>query len=260
MTYSDCVLVVPQLQRCLKHEHMHLVPMAAKAAKAPKAAVSIAAQASACATALKELQDPNAHTMRHKAWPLWDDWKMIFGNYRATGGTFEGIGEAVANNFMDEPITSIGESGDYYSSFEDFLRSDQVQPTYINKVVDDNSAQSGQNVAANTPAPAPKKMKCKRKSSDADSALLNLLGNLNAEANARLDKLTARIGYEIDLGQARKEIFRHLGNIPELTESQRYDLCDIIGKENSRLEIFTGLPDALKPGYVRCIIEKEGLT
>ncbi|KAG6384851.1 hypothetical protein SASPL_113449 [Salvia splendens] len=208
-------------------------------------------------------QDPNARTMRHKAWPLWDDWKMIFGNDRATGGTAEGIGEAVANNTTDEAFTSIGESADYYPSFEDFLGSDQVQPGYTNEVVDDNSAQSGQNVAANTnapPAPAPKKMTRKRKSCDDDSALLNLLSNLHAETNARLDKLTARIGYEIDLGQARKEIFRHLGNIPELTESQRYDLCDIIGKENSRLEIFTGLPDASKPGYVRRIIEKEGLN
>ncbi|KAG6389220.1 hypothetical protein SASPL_150682 [Salvia splendens] len=176
-------------------------------------------------------QDPNARTMRHKAWPLWDDWKMIFGNDRATGGTAEGIGEAVANNSTDEPFTSIGESADYYPSFEDFLGSDQVQPTYTNEVVDDNIAQSGQNVAANThapPAPAPKIMMRKRKSCDDDSALLNLLGNLHAETNARLDKLTARIGYEIDLGQARKEIFRHLGNIPELTESQRYDLCYII--------------------------------
>lgn len=71
---------------------------------------------------------------------------MIFGNDRATGGTSEGIGEAegtgeaVANNSMDEPITSIGESGDYYPSVEHLLGSDQVQPTYKNKVLDDNSA------------------------------------------------------------------------------------------------------------------------
>ncbi|XP_042063553.1 uncharacterized protein LOC121807403 [Salvia splendens] len=122
--------------------------------------------------------------MRHKARPLWDDWKMIFGNDRATGMTAEGIGEAVANNSTDEPFTSIGESADYYPSFEDFLGSDQVQPTYTNEVVDDNNAQSGQNLAANThapPAPAPKKMTRKRKSCDDDSALLNLLGNLHAE-------------------------------------------------------------------------------
>ncbi|KAG6434258.1 hypothetical protein SASPL_105882 [Salvia splendens] len=182
-------------------------------------------------------QEPNARTMRYKAWPLWDDWKIIFGNDRATGGTSEGIGEAVANNSMDEPITSIGESGDYYPSFEDFLECGCKHSCSCSK-----------------------KMKRKRNSSDDDYALLNLLGNLHAETNARLDKLTARIGYEIDLGQAWKEIIRHLGNIPELTESQCYDLCDIIGKENSRLEIFTGLPDASKSGYVRRIIEKEGLT
>lgn len=85
-----------------------------------------------------------------------------------------------------------------------------------------------------------------------------LLGQLHSDTNARLDTLAARIGYEMDLGTARKEIFRHMGNIPELTEDQRYDLCDIIGKENTRLEIFTGLPDASKAGYVKRILQKEG--
>ncbi|XP_042057853.1 uncharacterized protein LOC121802287 [Salvia splendens] len=73
-------------------------------------------------------QDPDARIMRYKSWPLWEEWKIIFGKDRATGGTSETIGEAVNNNTSDEPITSIGESGDYYLSFEDFLGNEQVQP------------------------------------------------------------------------------------------------------------------------------------
>ncbi|KAG6433804.1 hypothetical protein SASPL_105421 [Salvia splendens] len=110
------------------------------------------------------------------------------------------------------------------------------------------------NVAAPANPLPPKKLNLKRKSSDDDSDLFALLGQLHADTNARLDTLASRIGYEMDLGTAGKEIFRHLGNIPELTD---YDLCDIIGMENSRLEIFTGLPDASKPGCVKHILEKE---
>ena len=105
--------------------------------------------------------------------------------------------------------------------------------------MDDTSAQSGKNAA--TAVPVPKKTKRKRTGSDDDSRLLSLIDKLHAETNARLDTLSARIGYEMDLGKFRQAIFSHLENIPELTESQRYDLCDIIGKENSRLEIFTVL-------------------
>ncbi|XP_041998810.1 uncharacterized protein LOC121748487 isoform X1 [Salvia splendens] len=202
-------------------------------------------------------QDTNARTMRGKSWPFWEDWKIIFGKDRATGGLAEGVGEAVTSNDVDEPIASIGESGDYYPSFEDFLGSEHVQPSFTNDVEDDTSAQSGQNAAA--AVPVPKKTKCKRTGSDDDSRLISLIDKLHAETNARLDTLSARIGYEMDLGKFRQAIFPHLENIPELTESQRYDLCDIIGKENSRLEIFTGLPDAKKPGYVMRILEKEAL-
>lgn len=207
---------------------------------------------------LSTQQDTHARGMRTKSWPYWNDWKIIFGKDRATGGTSEGLGEAVANSSPDEPITSIGESGDYYPRFDDFLGPEQVPPTYTNDVVEDNSAQSEQ-VAAATVA-APKKIKRKRRGCEDDSGLVDLLGKLHAETNARLETLSARIGYEMDLGKARKEIFGHLGNIPQLTEAQRYDLCDIIGKENSRLEIFTGLPDVSKAGYVMRILEKEVLT
>ncbi|KAG6434005.1 hypothetical protein SASPL_105624 [Salvia splendens] len=204
-------------------------------------------------------QDKEARQMRTKSWPFWDDWKVIFGKDRATGQNAEGVAEAAKNSSPDEPVTDIGEStADYHPSFDDFIGYEQVHATFGNNVVDDSSAHSGQNT--NGPPPAPPKHKRKRKVSDDESGIVEMLGKMHSETNARLDTLAARIGYEMDLGKARKEIFRHLCDIPELTEIERYDLCDIIGKENSRLEIFTGLPDGLKPGYVKRVLEKESRT
>ncbi|KAG6393029.1 hypothetical protein SASPL_147259 [Salvia splendens] len=77
--------------------------------------------------------------------------------------------------------------------------------------------------------------------------------------NSRLDTQSSRIGYDMDLGKARQEIFRHLDNMSELSDAQKYDVCDIIRKENSRLEIVMGLLDAKKPGYVIRVMEKEHL-
>ncbi|KAG6436498.1 hypothetical protein SASPL_101399 [Salvia splendens] len=204
-------------------------------------------------------QDKEARQMRTKSWPFWDDWKVIFGKDRATGQNAEGVAEAAKNSSPDEPVTEIGEStADYHPSFDDFIGYEQVHATFGNNVVDDSSAHSGQNT--NGPPPAPPKHKRKRKVSDDESGIVEMLGKMHSETNARLDTLAARIGYEMDLGKARKEIFRHLCDIPELTEIERYDLCDIIGKENSRLEIFTGLSDGSKPGYVKRVLEKESRT
>ena len=80
---------------------------------------------------------------------------------------------------------------------------------------------------------------------------------LHAETNARLDTLAARIGFDMDLDKAKKEIFRHLNNILWLSKEQQYDLYNIIGKKNSRLEIFMGLPNFKKPGHVKRVLEKE---
>ncbi|XP_042038777.1 uncharacterized protein LOC121784650 [Salvia splendens] len=181
----------------------------------------------------------------------------------ATGGHDEWVPDAAANSSPDAPVT--GDSSDYHSSFEDFLGEDeQMQAMFANTGVDDSSTQSGVNATAssgaiaNASGHAPLKNKRKHKVRENDNDIVELLGKLHEDTNAHLETLALRIGYEIDFGKARAEIFRHFGNIPELTENEMYDLCDIIGKENSRLEIFTGLPDASKAGYAKRVLEKEG--
>lgn len=102
-----------------------------------------------------------------------------------------------------------------------------------------------------------KRCKRKRKGHDDDDGLLELLGKLHAETNSRLETLSMRIGYEMDLGKARQNVFNQLGSMPSLSEELRY--CEILGKDNSRLEIFMGLPEPSKPGYVMRILKKERL-
>ena len=154
--------------------------------------------------------------MRTKSWPYWEDWKVVFGKDRANGGQSEWVADAAADSSPEAPVTEIGDSSDYHPSFEDFLGYDeQVQATFANTGVGDSSTQSGANATANVQVP--QKSKRKRKVRDDDNGIVELLGKLHAETNARLETLASRIGYEIDLGKARAEIFSHLCNIPELT-------------------------------------------
>ena len=88
-------------------------------------------------------EDSSARGMRTKSWPFWEDWKVIFGKDRATGANAEGVVEAARNGSEDASVTEIGESSDYYPSFDDFMGSEQVQATFGNNVVDDSSIHSG---------------------------------------------------------------------------------------------------------------------
>ncbi|KAG6433865.1 hypothetical protein SASPL_105484 [Salvia splendens] len=198
-------------------------------------------------------QDKNARCMRWKSWPYWNDWKYIFGKDRASGGGAEGVSEA-DKNFVQEELAGDAEGyGDYHVFLDEILSDEPFHPTVAAEPGEGSTSRSQQE------NPPPKKCSRKRKGSDEGDGLLKLLSKLHAETNSRLDTLSSRIGYDMDLGKARKEIFRHLDNMPELSDAQKYDVCDIIGKENSRLEIFMGLPDAKKPGYVIRVMEKEHL-
>lgn len=83
-----------------------------------------------------------------------------------------------------------------------------------------------------------------------DSAIMEFLGKLHVETNTRLEMISARIGYEFDIGKARQEVFDKLGSVAGLTLAQRYDLCDILCEKTQCLDIFMGMPAESKLGYV----------
>ncbi|KAL1553434.1 hypothetical protein AAHA92_14112 [Salvia divinorum] len=197
--------------------------------------------------------DNNARGMREKSWPYWNDWKYIFGKDRASGGASEWVTQVEKNVQQEDIIADNDGSGDYHVFLDDILAEEHVHFT--------GGSEAGEHSSSNTQKEpfVAKKASRNRKGTDEGEGLLKLLGKLHAETNARLDTLSTRIGYDMDLGKARQEIFRHLDNMPGLSAAQRYDICDIIGKENSRLEIFMGLPDVKKPGYVIRVMEKEHL-
>ena len=90
-----------------------------------------------------------------------------------------------------------------------------------------------------------------------DDKLMEFLGNLLAETNSRLEVIATRIGYEFDLGKARREVFNKLGTVEGLTQDERYDLCEILKKESQWLEIFMGMPSNARLGYLRRLMQKN---
>lgn len=87
----------------------------------------------------------------------------------------------------------------------------------------------------------------------------DIISEIGSKTDARLAHLAQRVGYEFDLGKAKNETFNQLGNIPWLTLEQRFDVCDLLSKDVSKLEVFRGLPDAAIPFYVERLLKINGV-
>lgn len=191
--------------------------------------------------------------MRTKAWPYLEDWKVIFGKDRASGEPAEDMEEARRSHGVSETDdANRGYNSDYNVTFDE---NSPEMPIGYNEATDHGENSTTQSTSI--PTSNTKRASRKRKNSDDSDGLLQLLEKLHTETNSRLDNLSARIGYEIDIGKARQAVFEQLGGISGLSDRDRYDLCDIIGKENTRLEIFMGIPPEKKAGYVYRVLEKE---
>ncbi|XP_042054475.1 uncharacterized protein LOC121799200 [Salvia splendens] len=90
----------------------------------------------------------------------------------------------------------------------------------------------------------------KHKRGDALDGLIDVIGKLHEDTNARLDRLLARIGYEFDVTKARKDVFHMMGLIPRLTLSQVFIASDAILARVERLDYFMSLPEGARQLYV----------
>ncbi|KAG6427767.1 hypothetical protein SASPL_112014 [Salvia splendens] len=189
--------------------------------------------------------DKNARFMRTKSWPLWETWKCIFGKDRASGGGAEDLQAAAVRQREKVTAASNTHENSELPLSEDFPIH-ETDPVAEHMEQNDFSSGNNERVTATT-----KSGGRKRKSTSSDDALLDFLGNLHADTNARLEVIAARIGYEFDLGKARQEVVDKLETVDGLTLDERYDLCDILSKNSEWMEVFIGMPPNARLGYLK---------
>ncbi|KAG6424920.1 hypothetical protein SASPL_115343 [Salvia splendens] len=166
-------------------------------------------------------RDANARGMRHMLWPLWDDWKVLFGKDRAVGTVAKDTFDAHANY-----------AGRTQSSQQDVRLGSPVE--------------AGEYSAAN---PSPQQSPVANPDESTGQSI--------DDTNDRLDKLTNRIGFESDLSEARKEVIDILSGIPDLTLVQQTDASEIIIDKVERVELFMRLPETSRLTYVMRVLEKH---
>lgn len=174
---------------------------------------------------------------------MYDDWKEIFGKDRANGEGAEDILEAV--NEMEHEYANTHEDyipRDYHVSLDEILSADKGENSF---------SQSQQ------PDEVPKNKAKKRKSSDGIETVCTLLKEISRNTNSRLETLANRIGYDYDVGKARKEVSEKLGAVPGLLKGEKYILCGILADKVERLEVFMGLPEDEKLEYLHHLLNDK---
>ncbi|KAL1545026.1 hypothetical protein AAHA92_21799 [Salvia divinorum] len=156
--------------------------------------------------------DANARLMRNKLWPLWEDWKEVFGNDWVTGGVSEVMHEAF-NEFS--PNTDVQEgpgANEYNVNLEDLPANTPIPEQVPPEAPEDGAPEdgAGQNIHGSQ---QDKNRGKKCKSPEGSDAFIAIHGKLHEDTNSGLDRVTERIGYEFDVRKSRKEVYNILGTI-----------------------------------------------
>ncbi|XP_057801014.1 uncharacterized protein LOC131016339 isoform X1 [Salvia miltiorrhiza] len=95
----------------------------------------------------------------------------------------------------------------------------------------------------------------KRKHMDESRGVYEFLGEISRTTNQRLVELNQRVGYEFDIGEARKIVFDQVSLIPGLSLDEIFDITELIAYKVERLEIFIGLSPEARIAYALRILQ-----
>ncbi|XP_057801115.1 uncharacterized protein LOC131016440 [Salvia miltiorrhiza] len=158
--------------------------------------------------------DPNARLMRYKSWPMFEDWKEVFGKDRATGEHAEDLLDALNDMQRRENMNELTPESEYHVNLDGITTTEMI---------DESVGQSSQETAV-----GPTGSRKRKPNRDEMSAVCEVLREINRTTAERLANLANRIGYEFDIGKARQEVFEQLGVIPGLSLDEKFDVCELL--------------------------------
>lgn len=197
--------------------------------------------------------------MRNKSWPLWEEWKEIFGKDRAVGARSRGAAESVAMMKATQEQTNGNVDGDYYPSLDGIFPDEVV----ANEVVGEHAIPdpgNSSNTQGDRSAQKPvKKQGKKRKSIDQLDCVLDIMTKMNDNTTTRLETLSKRIGYEFEQSAKREEVYKLLGQISGLTMKQKFYTSAKLVKEPELLDLFRSMPEDDRPDFVVFMLESDNM-
>ncbi|KAL8538238.1 hypothetical protein ACS0TY_000276 [Phlomoides rotata] len=152
-------------------------------------------------------KDPTLRGMRHKEWHYFVDWIDIFGKDRATGEAGREVPEAVGEmEGQAQPLNlNIPQESNDDNEFTGEGQSGVHKNT--NQAHGDQEENSASQKAKNTSRRRSGGKKRKTNYEQSEPELTKLFGEFYKTTGERLETIASRIGYDHDLGAARKQIY-----------------------------------------------------
>ncbi|KAG6415881.1 hypothetical protein SASPL_123300 [Salvia splendens] len=147
--------------------------------------------------------------MRNKSWPLWEEWKEIFGKDRVVGARSRGAAESATMMKAAREQTNGYVDGDYHPSLDELFPDEVVGEHAIPEP--GNSSNTHGERSTQKPIKIGGK---KRKSIDQLECVLDIMNKMNDNTTARLDTLLKRIGYEFEQSAKQEEVYKLLDKSP----------------------------------------------
>ncbi|KAL8519674.1 hypothetical protein ACS0TY_010563 [Phlomoides rotata] len=190
-------------------------------------------------------------------WPYFVDWIDIFGKDRATGEAAREVPEAVGEmeGQAQPPNLNIPEE----SNDDNVLPGEGQSGVHknTNQAHGDQEENSASQKAKNTSRRRSSGKKRKTNSEQSEPELTKLFGEFCKSTGERLETIASRIGYDHDLGAARKQIYEQLGKIEGLSIKDKLHASKIIGGKVEMLEMWITLPDDARVVFVMEVLGQD---
>ncbi|KAL8478167.1 hypothetical protein ACS0TY_030161 [Phlomoides rotata] len=172
-------------------------------------------------------RDLNARLMRHKSWPMYEDWCKIFGCSRATG---EGAESHVNINTPHPSVNKNVDLDEELNRVNDETMDESQSPTV--------NVQTGEYTETGRTSSGRK-----RKAPTTSDPFVDVVQNFYDGASSRLGEIAQRIGHDHDMSSARKLIYSSVSKMNMLTLQEKLRATALIARHNEHIDVFFSLPD-----------------
>ena len=165
---------------------------------------------------------------------MWDDWKEIFGKDRASGSSAEDIFDAAIRARVRANAPTPTPDSDYVGSMDENwvnLGSPAIAAS-------ESAGESPEGVDRGAPGTSKKAKRAKL--STHIGGMVDLLKQIHDDSNTRLEMLSTRIGYEVDLSKARKDVYEVLSTIDGLSMLDIFDIGEVLVANPACHDFFMG--------------------